>query len=269
MERLADEIHLPAEVGSEELSVRYAPSPAGALCLLYLHGFGSHQSGEKAEFFRQGAADLGVSFCSFDFRGHGRSGGTMRGLTLTRNLRDIERVLELLALQGEKRIVFLGSSMGAGSALWYAALHPGIALAALHLAPALELEKSLLTWAGPERTAAWQRTGVLAFHNEFVKCELGWELIEDLRRYPVGKLHQLQATSTLLLQGQRDDQVPWKGVVDLWAASHGSAELHLFADGDHRLTDRKERLWSLMVEFLEARGLLSGPNLRAGSRTGK
>jgi hypothetical protein len=26
--------------------------------------------------------------------------------------------------------------------------------------------------------------------------------------------------------------------------------LHLFADGDHRLTDRKERLWGLMTEFL-------------------
>jgi hypothetical protein len=33
-------------------------------------------------------------------------------------------------------------------------------------------------------------------------------------------------------------------------------ELHLFADGDHRLTDRKERLWDLMAEFLKGRDLI-------------
>jgi len=32
-------------------------------------------------------------------------------------------------------------------------------------------------------------------------------------------------------------------------------ELHLFSDGDHRLTDRKERLWDLMMEFLRGRRL--------------
>ena len=33
-------------------------------------------------------------------------------------------------------------------------------------------------------------------------------------------------------------------------------DLHLFADGDHRLTDRLGRLWELMSEFLRGRGLL-------------
>ncbi|HYE76838.1 MAG TPA: alpha/beta hydrolase, partial [bacterium] len=60
------------------LAVRYDEPPGGgSLCLLYLHGFGSDQWGEKAEFFRDRALAAGFGFCSLDFQGHGRSGGTM------------------------------------------------------------------------------------------------------------------------------------------------------------------------------------------------
>jgi hypothetical protein len=92
----------------------------------------------------------------------------------------------------------------------------------------------------------WQETGTIRFTNDFVACDLGWTLIEDLRAYPTDILLARYRTPCLLFQGKRDDSVPWRGVVDL----------HFFADGDHRLTDRKERLWELMMEFLEGRRLI-------------
>jgi pimeloyl-ACP methyl ester carboxylesterase len=241
------------------LAVDFARPAAAAerpLCLLYLHGFGSSQSGEKAEFFRRRALAAGLAFCSFDFEGHGDSGGTMRELTLTRNLANIERVHALLRERGEQRICLLGSSMGGGSALWYSALHPESVVAGLHLAPALDLDRGLLAWAGPERARRWQETGTIAFSNELVACELGWELIEDLRRHPASALAERYRTPALLLQGQQDASVPWRGVAEFAAQCAGNVELHLFSDGDHRLTDRKERLWELMIDFLRSRGLL-------------
>ena len=247
------------------LAVRYDPPPGlpatgGGLCLLYLHGFGSDQWGEKAEFFRARALDAGFAFCSLDFQGHGRSGGTMQDLTLSRNLADVARVHAWLRERGAlgegRRVGLIGSSMGGGTALWYAALHPGEIAAGLHIAPALDLERSLLAWAGPERTRAWQETGAIHFTNEFVSCELSWELIEDLRRHPLEKLLASYRTPTLLLQGKKDDSVPWKSVADFAVrVAYEEVELHLFADGDHRLTDRKDRLWDLMLEFLCGRGL--------------
>jgi pimeloyl-ACP methyl ester carboxylesterase len=229
-----------------------------ALCLLYLHGFGSTQSGEKAEFFRRQALAAGLAFCSFDFEGHGSSGGTMRELTLTRNLANIESVHALLGERGERRIALLGSSMGAGSALWYSALHPESVIAGLHIAPALDLDRGLLASAGPERARRWQESGTIEFRNEMVACELGWELIEDLRRHPMPALAERYRTPALLLQGQQDASVPWQGVADFAARCAGAVavELHLFSDGDHRLIDRKERLWDLMIDFLRARGVL-------------
>ena len=62
-------------------------------------------------------------------------------------------------------------------------------------------------------------------------------------------------------QRRLDVAVPWRGVADFATrCAFSGIELHLFADGDHRLTDRKERLWDLMAEFLRGRGLTKSPH---------
>ncbi|HSN88838.1 MAG TPA: alpha/beta fold hydrolase [Thermoanaerobaculia bacterium] len=242
------------------LAVRYdAPEDGGTAlpCFLYLHGFGSDQSGEKAEFFRSQALAAGFAFCSFDFQGHGESGGALGDVTLTRSLRDIARVHGFLRDKGHRRLLLLGSSMGGGCALWYSALHPEEIVAGLHIAPALEMDRGLLTWAGPERARLWEETGTIHFKNDFVACDLRWSLIEDMSSYPLETLYARYRTPCLLLQGKRDDSVPWKNVVDFATrATFPEIDLHLFADGDHRLNDRKERLWELMMEFLRGRRLI-------------
>lgn len=230
---------------------------AAGFCFLYLHGFGSEQGGEKAEFFRRQALAGGFSFCSFDFEGHGLSGGDMRGLTLSRNLENMSLVVSWLEAKGHPRLCCIGSSMGGGTAMWYSALHPERVVAGLHIAPALDFAGSLLAWAGPERTRAWQESGVIHFANDSVSCELGWDLIEDLRAYPTESLLLRYRTPALLLQGRFDTSVPWRGVAEFATrCPFRDIDLHLFADGDHRLTDRKERLWALMLEFLRGRKLL-------------
>lgn len=226
-------------------------------CFLYLHGFGSDQSGEKAEFFRRQALATGFPFCSFDFQGHGLSGGELGDVTLTRSLADVARVHGFLRDRGHRRLLLLGSSMGGGCALWYSALHPEEIVAGLHIAPALEIDRSLLAWAGPERARLWEETGSIHFKNDLVSCDLRWGLIEDMRTYPLETLYTRYRTPCLLLQGKRDDSVPWKSVVDFATrTAFPEIDLHLFADGDHRLTGRKERLWELMMEFLRGRRLI-------------
>jgi pimeloyl-ACP methyl ester carboxylesterase len=250
---------------ASHLAVRFDPPAVHRrrsgepLCLLYLHGFGSVQTGEKAEFFRRAAFRAGLAFCSFDFQGHGESGGSMEGLTLSRNLADTELVWQLLAGRGYERVCLLGSSMGGGTGLWFSTLHPERVVAGLHIAPALELERGLLAWAGPERARLWEESGAIDFRNDFVAARLGWGLIEDLRAHPMEELLARYRTPALLLQGKLDTSVPWKTVADFAVrCPYEEIDLHLFADGDHRLTDRKERLWALMLEFLRGRGLLHG-----------
>ncbi len=227
-------------------------------CFLYLHGFGSVQGGEKAEFFRARAAEAGLPFCSFDFQGHGESGGSLRDLTFSRNLDDAARVHDWLAERGLGTVVLIGSSIGGATALWHAARRPHQVLAGMHLAPAVGMGAALERWAGAEGLERWRREGAVRFTNEFVDADLGWALIEDFRRYDPEVLLSSYRTPTLVLQGMQDASVDYRDIVRLAARAPGGLfRLQLFADGGHRLTERKEELWALMREFLAARRILA------------
>ncbi|RMH22756.1 MAG: alpha/beta fold hydrolase, partial [Acidobacteria bacterium] len=229
-----------------------------ALAILYMHGFGSRQDGEKAVFFRRRALADGIAFCSFDFRGHGESGGELGELTLSRNLEDAARVHRWLAARGFRRLVLMGSSMGGATGLWHAAAGAAGIAAGIHVAPALGLAEAMLEAVGPEAARRWQETGHHTFASELVTCDLGWGLIEDLRRYDRRRLASDYRVPTLIFQGCRDDSVDWRQVLDFAVACEGAAvELHLFADGDHRLIPWTEHMWRLARSFLAARGVVA------------
>ncbi|MDY7095911.1 MAG: alpha/beta hydrolase [Acidobacteriota bacterium] len=223
--------------------------------VLYLHGFGSSQEAEKAEFFRRRALEAGMSFCSLDFRGHGASDDDLEGLTLTRNVEDADLALQQLEERGYPPPVVLGSSFGALTGLWLSALHPDRVAAGLYIAPALDLEERTRSWAGEEGLAAWREAGRVRVATPVVETDLGWDFLADFERYTPAELSRRLATPSLLLQGQRDDQVGWERVAAFAAACDRTpVELHLFSDGDHRLLDRKALLWELMSHFLARQG---------------
>jgi alpha-beta hydrolase superfamily lysophospholipase len=258
-----------AAADGTELAVRWAtpsakssaPSAAaGSLAILYLHGLGSSQGGDKATWFRARAVAHGFAFCSFDARGHGDSGGAVHDLTLSRALDDAGAVLDWLAARWDGRVAFFASSMGAAVALWLAARRQPHFAAGVAIAPALGMERSLRDACGAEGLRRWQQSGRLPIANELGEIELGWELMEDLPRYPPGGLAPRYRTPTLVFQGLLDDRVPWRTATDFatgCAASSGvsteaaEVEVHLFAGGDHRLLAYRERMWHLAAGFLE------------------
>lgn len=237
---------IPVGVAGERLAVLQVEPAAGSaeLAVLYLHGFGSRQDGEKASYFRARALAEGWAFCSFDFRGHGESQGELRELTLSRNLEDVAAVRAWLRERGYERIALFGSSMGGATALWHSARSPQGIVAAAHVAPAVGMAAGMERWAGPERLERWRREGVVRYSSELVASDLDWGLMEDLGRYELAELAATLRTPTLIFQGQRDASVDWRDVAAFAARVRpGAVELRLFADGDHRLTDRRERLW--------------------------
>jgi len=244
---MSDHLIQAANGADERLSVRLAEPPptARGLAILYTHGFGSRQDGEKATFFRERAMAEGWAFCSFDFRGHGDSDGALRDTTLTRNLEDVAAVRAWLGGRGYARLALFGSSMGAATALWHAALQPEGLVAIVCIAPALGMAAGMERWAGPERLERWRRERSIRYETELVASDLDWGLMEDLRGYDRAELAARHRVPALFFQGLLDATVDWRDVADFAdACSPGTVELRLFADGDHRLTDRKELLWN-------------------------
>jgi alpha-beta hydrolase superfamily lysophospholipase len=249
--------HLPTRDGDEpsHLAVHLTePDQPGGEAVLYLHGFGSSQGGTKAAFFRERFVEAGFAFCSLDFQGHGESGGSMFGLSLSRNLNDVDRVHRRLEEQGYGPVLLVGSSMGGLTALWHAARHPQRVAAAMHLAPALDLGQNFVERVGEEGMRRWREEGRIHVKNDLVDCHLGWNFVEDFERFPLEDLKARYRTPTLLLQGKKDDSVHWRSVAAFATeCTFEGIELHLFADGDHRLIEQRDRLWALMGEFLAGR----------------
>jgi alpha-beta hydrolase superfamily lysophospholipase len=250
-----------AAAGGVELAVRWTtPVRPAPLALLYLHGLGSSQSGDKATWFRARAVAHGFAFCSFDARGHGDSGGAVHDLTLSRALDDAGAVVDWLTARWDGPLAFFASSMGAAVALWLASRRAQRFAAGVAIAPALGMESSLRAACGAEGLRHWRESGRLPIANELGEIELGWELMEDLPRYPPGELAPRYRTPTLVFQGLQDDRVPWHTATDFAAGcaarsaggdASAEVEVHLFAAGDHRLLAYREPMWHLAAGFLE------------------
>lgn len=236
--------------------------PAGAdpgRSILYLHGLGSQQWGEKANYFRSRFAAAGRTFCSIDMRGHGRSLGSNLDLTLTRNLEDAGFAARHLASLGVSEIDLVGSSLGGLTALWLGR-QIGRGLGRLDasrvrrtaiIAPALGIREKIVSALGDELLERWRREGAMPYVNEVGTTTVGYTFFEDLARYPDSALCEGYDIPTLVLQGERDESVD-PAAVRAFANECPIITLHLWPDGDHRLSDRLDEVWRRLSDFLSA-----------------
>lgn len=230
-------------------------APGGPFAVLWVHGFGSHRGGEKAEAVRAECGRRGWAFAAFDFRGHGGSAGEMVELTASRLLEDLEAVAAFLQYRGVSRLGLVGSSMGGFASAWFARRHPELVAGCVLVAPAFHFLERRWNGVTDAERAEWRRTGRRAFRNEWVSCELGYGLIAERERFTLLELADGWRLPTLLFHGCADDTVPISDSLDLLRlVPPGDVELRLIRDGDHRLTAYKDRIAAGVGELFARAG---------------
>jgi len=218
----------------------------------FIPGLNSHRRGEKSLYFARQVARKGEAFASLDLTGHGESGGSLRELSLTRNLRDVERGLRYVdaAIGPFSSTVLVGSSMGGLAALWYAARHPDRITTNVTLAPAFEMAGRLLLALGRDKARKWREEGVTRMKADHAEFDLGYGFVQDESHYPTASLMKALLTPTLILHGTEDDVVPCQLSVN-FARRSEVVTLILVEGGDHRLTAHKEKLFEQMWSFVD------------------
>jgi pimeloyl-ACP methyl ester carboxylesterase len=203
--------------------------------VLYLHGFASSPSSNKARYFHERLNRAGFRVTIPDL-----AAGGFEHLTVTGQLAVIERHA------GGAPVHLIGSSMGGYLAALYAARHPEVARLVL-LAPAFGFVRRWPERLGAAGMDAWRRTGVIEVYHygERRDCRLGYGLFEDAARYEDFPDFRQPA---LIFHGAHDDVVPAL-LAREFAAGRDNVRLEILASG-HELLDVLDYMLPKVMDFL-------------------
>lgn len=242
----------PETEGESRLAIDLLPAASKKSRLwFFVHGLNSSRRGEKAVYFARRVARTGEAFASIDLTGHGDSEGDLRGLCLSRNIRDLARGISFCEAKAGPfgAIHLMGSSMGGLTTLWYSSMNPGRVKANVVFAPAFEMAGRFLLGVGKDRAREWRREGKIHIQTDFAEFDLAYAFVEDESRYRTGELMRSLKTPTLIIHGSEDETVPCM-LSRQFAARVESVELKVLEGGDHRLTAYKEELFDAMWSFV-------------------
>ena len=237
-------LRVETALGSRRLAVsRRAAAPGHARPgLVWLGGFKSDMTSGKAVALDAWAERTGRAMLRFDYSGHGASDGRFEDGTIGL-WADDARAAFRSETSGPQ--ILIGSSMGAWIALLVARHlaevdETGRIAGLVLVAPAIDFTETLM-WArlGPELRRQIEEEGRWLRPSPYGSepYPITRALIEDGRRHLLFGGVVRSYAPVHILQGMRDDDVPWQHamlLVEHLAAD--PASITLVKDGDHRLS---------------------------------
>ena len=204
--------------------------------VVFLPGFGSDMTGEKAIALAAFCAERGQAMLRFDYSGHGTSGGRFEDGAIGRWTDDALAIIDRMTTGP---LLLVGSSMGGWIALLVALARSPRVVGLIGIAAAPDFTEVLM-WQSMsfEQRATIMRDGILREPSKYGEpYRITRALIEDGRNHLLlGRPIALNCPIRLL-HGQCDPDVPWE--ISLRIAEQVTSEdvrVILVKDGDHRLS---------------------------------
>jgi pimeloyl-ACP methyl ester carboxylesterase len=204
--------------------------------IVFLPGFKSDMEGSKAVFLARWAATCGQAVLRLDYSGHGVSGGRFEDGTIGLWTQDALSVIDAMT---EGPLLLVGSSMGGWIGLNIALARPDRVMAYVGIAAAPDFTETLMWNSMPEAARSdLMEKGVIYAPSQYdAPLPITRALIEDGRRHLLMGAAIPLACPVRLLQGQQDEDVPWKTALALADRIAGQdVRVTLIKDGDHRLS---------------------------------
>ena len=214
----------------------WACDPGREPTVVFLPGFRSDMTGDKATALSVFCAERGSAMLRFDYSGHGASSGDFMLGTIGAWAADALAAIDALTTG---KIILVGSSMGGWIALLTAIARPDRIAALVGIAAAPDFTQRLM-WDSmtPPQRATLQRDGVLYAPSQYGDpTPITRALIEDGANHllltgpiPIG-------CPIRLMHGQADPDVPWELALRIAEqAETTDVRVILVKDGDHRLS---------------------------------
>jgi pimeloyl-ACP methyl ester carboxylesterase len=204
--------------------------------VVFLPGFRSDMTGDKATALAAFCAGRGVAMLRFDYSGHGASSGAFTDGTIGAWTADALAAIDALT---SGPLVLVGSSMGGWIALLVALARPERVAALVGIAAAPDFTQRLMwdAMTPPER-ATLQRDGVLHVPSQYGEpTPITLKLIQDGANHLVLTGSIPIRCPVWLLHGQADPDVPWELALRVAEQLETpDVRVTLVKAGDHRLS---------------------------------
>lgn len=214
----------------------YALTPGRAPTVVFLPGFRSDMTGDKATHLAAFCAARGQAMLRLDYSGHGASGGPFEDGGIGQWAEDALVLIDRLTTG---KLVLVGSSMGGWIALLGALARRERVVGLVGIAAAPDFTERLMwqAMAPPEREILL-RDGVLQVPSQYGgPYPVTRHLIEDGRAHLLLDAPIALDCPVRLLHGQRDPDVPWETALRIAERITGlDVRITLVKDGDHRLS---------------------------------
>jgi len=203
--------------------------------VVFLPGYRSDMTGDKATALDALCAQTGYAMLRFDYSGHGSSGGRFEDGTIGIWTQDALTAIDHLT---EGPLVLAGSSMGGWIAMLCALARRDRIAALVGIAAAPDFTETLVAMLSFQQRAKLMREGMVHLASQYGDpTPITRALIEDGRNHLLLDAPIALDCPVRLLQGQADPDVPWELALRI-ATRITSADVHvtLVKDGDHRLS---------------------------------
>jgi pimeloyl-ACP methyl ester carboxylesterase len=218
------------------VELAWVRQPGGNPTVVFLPGFRSAMSGEKATALAAFCAERGFGMFRFDYSGHGASRGRFEDGTIGRWTDEALAMIDRLTAGP---LVLVGCSMGVWIALLVALVRRERVAALIGVAAAPDFTETLI-WSAMSFGQRFElmRHGVLDMPSRYGgPYRLTRGLIEDGRTRLLLNTPIALECPVRLLHGQHDPDVPWEMALRIAEQlTSQDVQVVLVKDGDHRLS---------------------------------
>ena len=212
--------------------------------IIFLGGFKSDMTGQKAIEIENWAKENNHSFIRFDYTGHGRSSGNINDLVFSDWLKDTIYIIKNLTLGPQ---ILVGSSMGGWIALSIIKKHITKIKSLVCIAAAPDFPK-LLIW---DKLKYFQKKQLLKnkkivlkkfYDEEEYEYVITYKFIKDcLSNLVMDEKIEFKG-KVFLYHGMKDEDVPYETSFDISRNIIGTEQTQIILEkkGEHRLSKKNE-----------------------------
>ena len=210
------------------------------ICIIFLHGFMSDIEGEKPSHFLKFCKKKKINFLTLEYSGHGKSYGQFIKGNISKWTLDTLKTIK--AKLNQKKIIFIGSSMGAWIALNLFKFLNDRIVGFIGIGSAPEfLEKLMWKKFSKKIKKIILKKNIYHLEHGTYKYPITKQIIFDGRKNKVfNKKINLKIPVTMF-HGAKDDMVPInfsKKILKLFPKS--KKKLFIIKDGEHSLSRKKD-----------------------------